>query len=527
MPHPRPDIEDTGAEFYGYFRIRAGLLVGVFRAANGRFYTDHPQVSGPFVSLSRLKCAIRRLFDCRDLRLVKRDGPRNNLRGTPSPVVTEDSPPPLPPQTDNLVAGITESASTLTLQEADVSSSEELLPSSEEPISANPGTVPHGPVDGSLSSFPFSEEELVADAAESASAQTLQVPDVSLFEELLPSSEESIASSSGTVPLSTTDGSSSFPPFRLEKFMAGAAKSASAQTLQEPDVSSSKEMLCTTSSEELSIASPSSVLHDTDDNSPPSGSVIGPPILFRDPPNWYEEFYIRKDCKGYFHMYPDLNGPYHSLKEAEAAIDCHLNKLRRPDMCQRPSECPLLEWRVKQSLYFPDGTPKRGPNSPARKNPHQQERLLVKALLDQYNDYRNPCKDAAHELKDLLSFQVIFEDNKTYYHFNFTTTSNKSDDANLFFAEVWWVQKEDAWVFSCCCRIEPNDDGLCYGCCKNGSHEILHPKNTRAYVGGHVNGRLPFGGDVYSDSDDEDLEAYEARLRFIFGERRRDLGGQH
>ncbi|CAL5036552.1 unnamed protein product [Urochloa decumbens] len=189
---------------------------------------------------------------------------------------------------------------------------------------------------------------------------------------------------------------------------------------------------------------------------------------------------MRKDCKGYLHMYPDLGGPFQSLQEAEAAINHHLNERRLPEMCQMPSEGSLLEWRIKQSLYFPDGTPKRGPNSPARKNPHYQERLLVKALLDQYNDYHNPCKDLAHELKDLLRFQY-------------------------------------AWVVSCCCVIEPNDDGLCYGCCNNGSREIMHPNNTRAYIGGHVNGYLPFGGDDYSD-DDEDEEAYVARLRFIFRE---------
>ncbi|CAL5045586.1 unnamed protein product [Urochloa decumbens] len=227
---------------------------------------------------------------------------------------------------------------------------------------------------------------------------------------------------------------------------------------------------------------------------------------------------MRKDCKGYLHMYPDLGGPFQSLQEAEAAINHHINERRLPEMCQMPSEGSLLEWRIKQSLYFPDGTPKRGPNSPARKNPHYQERLLVKALLDQYNDYHNPCKDLAHELKDLLRFQCIFEDHKTYYHFNFTTTTNEADDANLFFAELWKKQKEDAWVVSCCCMIKPNDDGLCYGCCNNGSREIMHPNNTRAYIGGHVNGYLPFGGDNYSD-DEEDEEAYEARLRFIFREK--------
>ncbi|CAL5045590.1 unnamed protein product [Urochloa decumbens] len=419
---------------------------------------------------------------------------------------------------EELVATVAESASALTLQESN---------------------VPHHTVDGRpLSSFPFSKEELVAGAAESASAQTMQEPDVSSLELVDTASlEGSITDCPQTAPDNTIDGSVSAFPFGRDKIVAVTTEYAAALTLQKADTSSSEELLDSTSSEEASsphcttdgslsfipfrierIAESeqlsTTALHDTADGSPPS---VGPPILFRYPPHWYQTFYMRVDCEGNFHMYPDLGGPFPSLQEAEAAISHHLNKLRLPEICEKPSEGPLLEWRIKQCLYYPDGTRKRGPESPACKNPHDRQRQLVKALLDQYNEYHNLCKDLARELKDLVHFQWIYEDHMTYYHFNFTTKT-KADDDNLFFAEVSRTGTEDAWVVSCCCMIEPNDNGHCHGCCNNGSRELMHPNNTRAYIGGHVDGYLPFGGDVYSD-DEEDEEAYEARLRFIFKER--------
>ncbi|KAG2604030.1 uncharacterized protein LOC120671028 isoform X3 [Panicum virgatum] len=147
-------------------------------------------------------------------------------------------------------------------------------------------------------------DELVAD---SASELILQEADVSSSEEeLLPSSEEPITSSPGTLPHSTIDGSSSSFP--------GAVGSAS--------------------SEQLSTTSSSSVLHlrDTAEKFPPSASFVGPPILLCRPPNWYQDFYMRTDHKGYLQMYPDLGGPFGSLQEAEAAIKRHLDERRLPEM---------------------------------------------------------------------------------------------------------------------------------------------------------------------------------------------------
>lgn len=294
------------------------------------------------------------------------------------------------------------------------------------------------------------------------------------------------------------------PPLLPKPLMAVVAEPASTHhlsALEEPDVSS-----------------PEGLIFESDnatDASPSSTSLLESPILERRPPSWYQMFYIRTDYNGRFHMYPDLGGPFHTLQEAEASISHHLNKLRLPAICEKPSKGPRVEWLVKQALYYADGTPKRGPNSPGFKNPNDPERQLVKALLDQYNDHQNLCKDLAHELKDLVSFQWIYEDHSIYYHFNFTTKTKKADDGNLFFAEVLKKHREDFWVITCCCMIEPNDNGHCYGCRNNGNLKTKHPKNTRAYIGGHVDGVLPFGMDDFSD-DDEDEEALEARLRFMF-----------
>lgn len=47
--------------------------------------------------------------------------------------------------------------------------------------------------------------------------------------------------------------------------------------------------------------------------------------------------------------------------------------------------------------------------------------------------------------------------------------------------------------------------GHCNGCINTGSFELRHPENNCLFIGGHMNGCLPFGGDSQSDSDDEDV----------------------
>ena len=45
-------------------------------------------------------------------------------------------------------------------------------------------------------------------------------------------------------------------------------------------------------------------------------------------------------------------------------------------------------------------------------------------------------------------------------------------------------------------------EGCCYGC-TSPKQKVIHPNNSRAYIGGHVSGNVPFGGD--DDSSDEDV----------------------
>jgi hypothetical protein len=122
----------------------------------------------------------------------------------------------------------------------------------------------------------------------------------------------------------------SFSPFRSEELVAAVAESASALTLQEPDVSSPEELLDTTSSEGSITDSPRSVLHNITDSSQPS--KLASKILSRSTRNWYQVIYIRKDCEGSFCMYPSLGGPFQSIDEADDAIDRYLDELRHRAM---------------------------------------------------------------------------------------------------------------------------------------------------------------------------------------------------
>lgn len=91
-------------------------------------------------------------------------------------------------------------------------------------------------------------------------------------------------------------------------------------------------MVDVASSVELITASPQALLHNTTDATPPSGHCYsassGPTIFHRSPPEWYFTFFIRRDRGGCFRMYPDMGGPFQSLKEAEDTIDAHIAKLQ-------------------------------------------------------------------------------------------------------------------------------------------------------------------------------------------------------
>ncbi|KAK3131528.1 hypothetical protein QOZ80_6AG0507610 [Eleusine coracana subsp. coracana] len=220
-------------------------------------------------------------------------------------------------------------------------------------------------------------------------------------------------------------------------------------------------------------------------------------------------FCIRMDRKGSFHMYPDLDGPFQSLQAAEDAIDHYVYGLPRPARCDGQGQAISTESQIRRILFYPDGTPKRGPNSPGKKNPDYRQRHLVQVILDQYNDDRNLSGDHAHELAGDVKFNWFDEDDMCYYHFNFMTKIKDAGTGNLFFAELAQTEISDDYVISCCCMVEYNSIGLCFGCIRDDSTEIRHPSNIDAYTGGQVDCRyLTFGGDPCSDSeDDEDTQA--------------------
>ncbi|TVU12773.1 hypothetical protein EJB05_46430, partial [Eragrostis curvula] len=260
------------------------------------------------------------------------------------------------------------------------------------------------------------------------------------------------------------------------------------------------------------------VPHGTTKRSQPSASgrcysaSSGPTIWVRSPPDWHFMFCIRMDSQGSFHLYPDqLGGPFQSLQEAEDAIDHYVNGLPRPARCDGQDKVTSIESQIRHIVFYPDGTPKNGPNSPAEKNPNYRERRLVQVVLDQYNDDHKFFGDRAHELKGDVKFHWFDEDDPSYYHFNFMTKTGK-----LFFAELLEMQIGGDSVVSCCCIIGRNDKGLCYGCIRDGSTEMKHPKNTDAYTGGRVDCRyLTFGGDPFSDSDDdEDTQMAKLWIKF-------------
>ncbi|KAL6861560.1 hypothetical protein ACP4OV_017260 [Aristida adscensionis] len=413
-----------------------------------------------------------------------------------------------PTSSEKLVASAFESAAVLAMQELHVSSSEELLDvtPSEELITDSRQTAPHNTTDGSSSAVPLKQEKLVTGAAEFLSAQTLQVSDVSSSKELLgttSSLKELFTATPQTVPHNTTDGSP-----------------ALASSL------SSMEESLDTSSEESVTDSPRMVPHNTTDGSRPSGHCYsissGPTIWVRTRRDWYFTFYIRMDRVGSFRVHPDdLDGPFQSLQEADNAINCYLDKLWSPAMYKEQDKVSPLEWVIQNSLFYLDGTRRRGPTSPASMDPHLRQRHFIQALLDQYNDDCDLYGDLAHELEGGVKFQVIYENHMRYYHFNFRTKTGKVDNGycdggNLFFAEVaQMLSDSDWWVVSCCCIIKDIDNGHCYGCRNNGNPGMKHPCNVDAYYGGHLDGYLPWGDILPSDSDEDD-EALVDRLRSCY-----------
>uniref|UniRef100_A0A0D3GCF3 DUF3615 domain-containing protein n=1 Tax=Oryza barthii TaxID=65489 RepID=A0A0D3GCF3_9ORYZ len=109
---------------------------------------------------------------------------------------------------------------------------------------------------------------------------------------------------------------------------------------------------------------------------------------------------------------------------------------------------PLIESMIRQDMYWPDGKRK---HFNLVGGYEKDNRCLVQALVEKYNDDHNLLGDFAYELKDFLQIGVMYEDQRYYYHINFTTKTkgaHKSGCAmdNLFFAELSHMQGKDEWV---------------------------------------------------------------------------------
>jgi hypothetical protein len=278
---------------------------------------------------------------------------------------------------------------------------------------------------------------------------------------------------------------------------------ASAQTLQQPDVSPLKDLLDATTLEESSItATSSSSPRDT--------------IWHRQEHNWALTFYTRIDLGGSFHTYPHVGGPFQSLHEADNAIDRYLHDHRDQKLCMEPNP---VERAIRLALYRPDGTRRNEPIDESRCS----KRQLVHALVDKYNEDHNLLGDLAYELKDVVCFQSIHDAHSytIYKHINFTAKTKGAGIDNLFFAEVIYMPgKHGELVVSCICMVNPFDNGNCYGCTNHGS-DMKHP-NDADFNGGSVKEEYcPFGvsmdcSDIPLWGGSDDLEAQKAWLRHLY-----------
>lgn len=238
---------------------------------------------------------------------------------------------------------------------------------------------------------------------------------------------------------------------------------------------------------------------------------LGPPFQHRKQHEWGIDFYIRLDRAGCYHTYPRIGGPFQALHEAENAIERYLDDRRHPDMSAKEN-VSAVDIAVWHYLYLPDGTRKRSRTEPVDEISDNQ-RQLVHALVDKYNEDNNFLGDLAYELTKVVCYKPFCEGDvrKWYHHTNFTAKAKGAVDCKLFFAEVIFMRGE--LPVSCLCLVTPTDDGHCFSCANNGN-DLRHPKGVR-YAGGHVMRTFrSFGGvKVTPGQCDDDWEAKEAKFR--------------
>ncbi|CAM0879584.1 unnamed protein product [Alopecurus aequalis] len=308
------------------------------------------------------------------------------------------------------------------------------------------------------------------------------------------------------------------------------AEPASAQTLQQLDVLSLKDLCYTTTMEGLSTTTASLPSpHYTIEASPTSERRLSSsPIWKRRDFEWAITFYTIEDRRGYFHTFPQVGFSFQSKDEANKAIDRYLTNNRSLTMGMGLSEVDKL---IVQHRYFPDGTKRRLKAGQPIDKKRDTNYQLVQALLYKYNDHHNLTGDLAYEFKDVLDEPKYWEEPnyRMYIHMNFTAKTKGSDgfdtgSDNLFFAEVTCQRGDGRFVVNCCCMVKPFDNGRCIGCGTTMKTTIKHPSDRSAYTGGQMNASCsrPFGSFpaeatwVYEEDSDEEVE----RLRSMFEGRR-------
>uniref|UniRef100_A0ACD5ZP22 Uncharacterized protein n=1 Tax=Avena sativa TaxID=4498 RepID=A0ACD5ZP22_AVESA len=278
------------------------------------------------------------------------------------------------------------------------------------------------------------------------------------------------------------------PRCEEERPMGGTDDPASAQPLEE-------QGLAITARSSSSLQAEAVTLHTAEASPTSRHSSTGSPFWAWLKSDWGLKFYIRVDHEESFHTYPDVGGPFQSLQEAENAIDSHLHGRRVPEMCKEQAGVSQVEMGIRACLYWPDGIRKKSKLHVIERIRDENHRF-VQALIDNYNKDHNI--DITYELRDVVQYQIIFENQKWYYHFNFTAKTKGANDLdsgidNLFFAEVKSSRQgeHEELVVSCFCMVKPANTGHCYGCKNNGIVDMKHPNKASAYTGGHLDVHIP------------------------------------
>jgi hypothetical protein len=120
--------------------------------------------------------------------------------------------------------------------------------------------------------------------------------------------------------------------FRCD-YYADQAQMPEQEIWPQQDLTLGRKSSITDTSSSSTEAEAEAVTSDTIEEVSQTPSVHSPPPIFtRAFPLWQRRFFIRTDRGGLLHTYPHLGCPFRTVKEAEDAIDHHLDELRSPMM---------------------------------------------------------------------------------------------------------------------------------------------------------------------------------------------------